>query len=266
MGKCHGFEEVWLRNKRMYRFFVEKNQIDTVAKHAFITGDDRNHIKNVLRMKEGEEVSLMVCGDDNEYRCAVSDYTDDTVELDLLFIKQSDVELPCEVVLYQALPKADKMELIITKAVELGVSRIVPVATKRCVVKLEGDKAAKKISRWNGISEAAAKQSKRAFIPEVTRVMTVEEALKDSEASDVRLIPYELSDPDSMDETRKIIGSVKPKNKVAIFIGPEGGFTEDEIEMAITAGFSSVTLGHRILRTETAGLVVLSWIVYNVES
>ena len=249
----------------MYRFFVEYNQIDRVAKKATVTGEDRNHIKNVLRMKEGEEVSLMVPKDPNEYRCAISGYTEDEVILDLLFVKESNVELPCEVVLYQALPKADKMELIITKAVELGATRIVPVATKRAVVRLEKDKAVKKIARWNAISEAAAKQSKRAIIPEVSAVMTMEEALRDSRDHDVKMIPYELADPDSMNGTKDIIGAVKPGMKVAVFIGPEGGFTEEEIEKAVAEGFSSVTLGHRILRTETAGMVVLSWLIYHLE-
>ena len=259
---------MWSRKNRddMYRFFVDRDQIDTVSKKAVITGDDRNHIKNVLRMKEGEEVSLMIPGDDSEYRCAVADITPDEVVLDLLFIKESNVELPCEVVLYQALPKADKMELIITKAVELGATRIVPVSAKRSVVKLEGDKASKKITRWNTISEAAAKQSKRAIIPEVSNVMTMEEALNDCRLFEAKIIPYELSDPDSMNETRKMIGGIAPGSKIAVFIGPEGGFAEEEIEMAVKAGFTPVTLGHRILRTETAGLVVLSWIVYNIET
>ena len=250
----------------MYRFFVEQDQINIADKKAFITGDDRNHIKNVLRMNIGEEVSLMVPGGDDEYRCAVAAYTEDAVELTLLFIKESNVELPCEIVLYQALPKADKMELIITKAVELGVSRIVPVATNRAVVKLDKARADKKITRWNAISEAAAKQSKRAVIPQVSDIMTVQEALSDCRSFGAKIIPYELSDPDSMNRTRKLIGGITPGTKGAVFIGPEGGFTEDEIKLATEAGFEPVTLGHRILRTETAGLVVLSWIIYNLET
>lgn len=249
----------------MYRFFVEPHQINTVEKRAYITGDDRNHIRNVLRMNPGEEVSLMVPGDDKEYRCAISAYTDDEVELTLLFIKESDVELSCEVVLYQALPKSDKMELIITKAVELGATRIVPVAASRSVVKLDEAKAAKKTARWNAISEAAAKQSKRAIIPEVSNVMTMPEALSDCRTFGAKIIPYELMAQDPMDETRKVIESIKPGDKVAVFIGPEGGFTEEEIEMAKSEGVVPVSLGRRILRTETAGFVVLSWIMYNCE-
>ena len=249
----------------MYRFFVDKEQIDTDAKTVIIKGDDRNHIRNVLRMKEGEEVSVMAEGDDREYRCAVRSYTDDEAVLDLLFIKESNAELPCEVVIYQALPKADKMETVITKSVELGAARIVPVATKRSVVKLDGGKAAKKTARWNAISEAAAKQSKRAFIPEVADVMTMEEALDDCGTFDVKIIPYELSDPDSMEETRKVIGSIRRGMKVAVFIGCEGGFTDDEVEAAKAAGAIPITLGHRILRTETAAMVVLSWLIYTQE-
>lgn len=249
----------------MYRFFADISDIDTDNKTVIIRGDDQNHMKNVLRMKEGEEVSVMAEGDDREYRCAVSRYTDKEAVLDLLFIKESNTELPCEVILYQGLPKADKMETVITKAVELGASRIVPVATKRSVVRLDADKASKKISRWNAISEAAAKQSKRAFIPEVSGVMTMEEALGDCKNCDVKIIPYELADPDSMSNTRNVIGSIAKGMKVAVFIGPEGGFTDEEIRMAEDAGVLPVTLGRRILRTETAAMVVLSWLIYTQE-
>ena len=250
----------------MYRFFVGKEQINIAEKKVIVTGSDRNHIKNVLRMNEGEEVSVMVPGQDCEYRCAVCSYTEDEAILTLLFVKENDVELPCETVLYQALPKADKMELIITKAVELGVTRIVPVATNRAVVKLDPERAVRKVARWNAISEAAAKQSKRAMIPAVTGVMTMQEALEDAGSFQTKIIPYELSDPDSMDRTRQIIGKIRPGDKIAIFIGPEGGFTDEEIALATGAGFEPVTLGHRILRTETAGLVVMSWLIYNLES
>ncbi|MCR5590563.1 MAG: 16S rRNA (uracil(1498)-N(3))-methyltransferase, partial [Lachnospiraceae bacterium] len=204
-------------------------------------------------------------GDEDEYRCAISAYEEDLVRLTLLFVKKCDAELPCEIVLYQALPKADKMELVITKSVELGVSAIVPVATDRAVVKLDGGRAEKKTARWNGISEAAAKQSKRAIIPEVRQVMSMNEAVESCRDFDVKIIPYELSDTDGMKNTRDIIGGIKPGDKVAVFIGPEGGFTEEEIELAKSSGIVPVTLGRRILRTETAGIVVLSWLVYNLE-
>ena len=249
----------------MYRFFTNSNQIDIANKTVFITGSDFNHIKNVLRMKEGDEVSVMVPRDGNEYRCEIASFTDEEVRLTIRFVKESDVELPCEVVLYQALPKSDKMELIITKSVELGVTKIVPVATKRAVVKLDSERSGKKIARWNAISETAAKQSKRAIIPQVANIMSMEEALSDCADFEVKIIPYELSDPDLMNRTRDVIAGITPGKKVAVFIGPEGGFTEEEINLATDAGCEPVTLGHRILRTETAGIVVLSWIMYNVE-
>lgn len=243
----------------MYRFFVDKNQISD--KSVIITGSDVNHIKNVLRMKIGEEVSIMAEGDDNEYRCEIAGFSEDEVLLNLMFIKKSNVELPCDIVLFQGLPKADKMELIIEKAVELGARKIIPVATKRAVVKLDGAKEDKKIARWNKISEAAAKQSKRAIIPEVSGVMSFREALEYCKDYEVKLIPYEMSDPDSMGKTRELISNIKSGEKVAIFIGPEGGFTEEEIDMATQNGIEPITLGHRILRTETAGFTVLSWLV-----
>lgn len=247
----------------MFRFFVDKNQIS--EKCVIITGADYNHIKNVLRMKEGEEISVMTQGDDNEYRCEVAEYGDEEVRCNVMFVKRSDVELPCKITLFQGLPKSDKMELIIQKAVELGVSDIVPVATKRAVVKLEKGKEDKKIARWNSISEAAAKQSKRAIIPKVHNVMSFKEAISYCNDYDTKLIPYELSDPDSMNETRKLINDIKAGDSVAIFIGPEGGFSEEEIELAKENGCREITLGHRILRTETAGFVVMSWLVLALE-
>lgn len=248
----------------MYRFFVDKSQIG--PKSVVITGSDVNHIKNVLRMKEGEEVSVMTEDDTNEYRCEVAKLGEDTVELTLLFVKESDVELPCKVTLFQGLPKNDKMELIIQKAVELGAHSIVPVATKRAVVKLEGSKEDKKITRWQGISEAAAKQSKRAYIPKVEGVKTIQEAINIAKDYEVKLIPYELCDADSMANTKRLISGIKPGDRVAVFIGPEGGFTEEEVEKAKEAGVLPITLGHRILRTETAGFTLLSWIMYEMES
>jgi len=248
----------------MYRFFVDQNQIS--EKIITIKGSDFNHIKNVLRMKNGEEISVMVPGNDTEYRCEIAEFTEDEVRCNLMFVKQSDVELPCEITLYQALPKQDKMELIIQKAVELGVTRIVPVASKRAVVKLDGAREDKKLARWNAIAEAAAKQSKRAVIPEITGIKAFKEAVKDCVDADVKLIPYELEDAAGMDRTRDIIKAVKPGQSVAIFIGPEGGFAEEEISICVEEGIVPITLGHRILRTETAGMVVLSWLVLELDN
>ena len=247
----------------MYQFFVSRSQISD--KSVVITGTDVNHIKNVLRMRIGEELNVVTGEDDNEYRCAIKEYREDEILCDLLFIKENNVELDAEIVLYQGLPKADKMELIIQKAVELGATRIVPVAMQRSVVKIDGARGGKKIARWNSISEAAAKQSKRRVIPEVSNIVTFDEALLECRDFDMKLLPYEMADHDAMDKTRTLVGQVKKGDKVAIFIGPEGGFDASEIESAMKAGCNQVTLGHRILRTETAGFVVLAWLVMQLE-
>lgn len=246
----------------MYRFFVEPSQIQD--KKIVITGSDFNHIKNVLRMKIGEEIAVSNGNDNREYRCGIEEYTDDEVICTLRFIKEDGVELPSKIYLFQGLPKADKMELVIQKAIELGAYEVIPVAAKRCIVKLDEKKAVAKISRWQGIAEAAAKQSKRGVIPTVHNVMSMQDAIEYARNMDIKLIPYELAD--DMQHTRKMIESVGPDKSIAVFIGPEGGFEESEIEAAFNAGIEPITLGKRILRTETAGLTVLSWLMYQLES
>ena len=197
------------------------------------------------------------------YRCAIAAIGEDTVELNIMWAQEKGMELPSKIYLFQGLPKSDKMELIIQKAVELGVYEIIPMATARAVVKLDQKKAAAKVKRWQAISESAAKQSKRLLIPEVKEPVKFSEALKLASDLDVRLIPYELAE--GMDGTRRIIQSVKPGQSVAVFIGPEGGFEEAEVELAKEAGFQAITLGRRILRTETAGMTVLSILMYQLE-
>lgn len=242
----------------MYHFFVDKNNISD--KNVIIEGKDYNHIKNVLRMHPGEEISVGNNEDDNEYRCIIESFEEDRVICKLIFVKKADVELPSKVYLYQCLPKADKMELIIQKCVELGVTEIIPVASKRCVVKLDDKKASSKISRWQSIAEAAGKQSKRAIVPLIGQVKSFKEAINDANKADIKIIPYEMSE--GMDETKKIFSSIKPGQSVAVFIGPEGGFDETEIEYATEAGVTPISLGKRILRTETAGMTVMAWISF----
>lgn len=247
----------------MYQFFVEPSQINETDKRVIIMGSDVNHIKNVLRMKQGEELAVSNGQDGREYRCGILSLEEDRIVCELRFIKEEGVELPSKVFLFQGLPKADKMELIIQKAVELGVYQVIPVAAKRCVVKLDDKKAKSKIARWQGIAEAAAKQSKRGIIPQVADVMDFVQALQFAEDMDIKLIPYELAE--GMNKTKAIFGQLKPGQSIAIFIGPEGGFEEKEIAMALEKGMEPITLGKRILRTETAGLAVLSWIMYFLE-
>ncbi len=245
----------------MYQFFVEESQI--CGKSVTILGSDVNHIKNVLRMKAGQEIAVSNGVDGKEYRCGIVSIEEDRVVCELRFVKEDGVELSSKVYLFQGLPKADKMELIIQKAVELGVYEIIPVACKRCVVKLEEKKASSKIARWQGIAEAAAKQSKRRIVPKVSSVMSFKEAIARASSMDVKMIPYELAE--GMERTKELISALKPGQDIAVFIGPEGGFEEAEIEQAIGSGVEPVTLGKRILRTETAGFTVMSWIMYQLE-
>ena len=247
----------------MQRFFVEPNQIDDEAHQIHITGSDVNHISNVLRMKTGEELWISD-GSKYEYRCTIESFEPDEVLLHIVYSQEPEYELPCRIYLFQGLPKADKMELIIQKAVELGAYEIIPVETKRCVVKLDGRKSAKKTARWQQIAESAAKQSKRMLIPNVHEVLTFREALKYAESMDVRLVPYELAR--GMQETKEILAGIEPGQSVGIFIGPEGGFEEKEIEAAIEGGAKPITLGRRILRTETAGLAILSVLMFQLEN
>ena len=247
----------------MYHFFVDATQINISDKSVIITGNDVNHIRNVLRMRPGEEISVSNGVDGKEYRCGIVSFDIDRVICEIRFMKENGVELPCKVYLFQGLPKADKMEWIVQKAVELGVYEIIPVAAKRCVVQLDGKKAAAKVARWQGIAEAAAKQSKRGIIPQVTEVSSFPQAVKKAYDMNVRLIPYEMAE--GMEKTRQIIDSLKPGQRIAVFIGPEGGFEEAEIREAQALGIQPVTLGKRILRTETAGMTVLSWILYRME-
>ena len=247
----------------MQRFFVEPHQIDEAAHQIHIIGTDVNHISNVLRMKQGEKVWISD-GGQKEYRCAIEAFSADEVLLHIIYAQEPDYELPSRIYLFQGLPKADKMELIIQKAVELGAYEIIPVETKRCVVKLDGKKAAKKVERWQQIAESAAKQSKRMLIPNVHEVLTFREALKYAESMDVRLVPYELAR--GMQETKEILAGIEPGQSVGIFIGPEGGFEEKEIEAAIEGGAKPITLGRRILRTETAGLAILSVLMFQLEN
>lgn len=245
----------------MQQFFAEPSWIR--ENKIYMQGADVNHIKNVLRMKPGEDVRVND-GRGKTYLCCISSYEEQTAVLDILKELDSDTELPSRIILFQGLPKGDKMEWIVQKAVELGAYAIVPFAAKRSVVKLDEKKAAKKQARWQLIAKGAAEQSGRGIIPEVSAVQTFTEALRMAGELDVVLIPYELEE--GMKETVRILEEVAPGQSVGIFIGPEGGFEEEEVERAKAAGAHAVTLGKRILRTETAGLTALSILMYHLES
>lgn len=244
----------------MHRFFVNQNQIEDTWIH--IQGSDVNHIRNVLRMKPGEEI-LVSDGNKMEYTCCIEALDKEEVLAKIVYAQENGLELPSRIYLFQGLPKGDKMELIIQKAVELGVYEAIPVNTKRCVVKLDSRKEVSKLKRWQAISESAAKQSKRLVIPQVTGVKSFEEAVKFAGQMDIRLIPYELAK--GMEETREVLEGIRPGQSIGLFIGPEGGFEDKEIDMAVNNGILPITLGKRILRTETAGMTLLAILMYLLE-
>ena len=244
----------------MYHFFVEPDQIE--EERITILGEDVNHIGNVLRMKPGEKVLISAEGEMDRL-CGIEEIRRDEVICRILEVRKENNELPARIHLYQGLPKSDKMELIIQKAVELGAYRIVPVSTKNTVVKLDAKKAESKVKRWNAIALAAAKQSKRSVIPEVAPVISFGQALEEVKGFDLKLIPYENAD--GMAKTRELLGKAAPGQDIAVFIGPEGGFDPGEIEKAKDAGTEPVTLGKRILRTETAGLCMLSALMMQLD-
>lgn len=243
----------------MYQFFVSDAQISSVD--VRIEGSDVNHIKNVLRMKCGEKIRISSDSGRNFY-CGLSEISDAFVRADILEELEENTELPNRIYLFQGLPKSDKMELIIQKAVELGVHEIVPVAMKNCVAKLDEKKAASKIARWQEIAKSAAKQSKRSLIPEVQMPLSYKLAVQQAMELDVILVPYE--NERGMQATREVMESIQPGQSVGIFIGPEGGFDPSEIEL-IKENAHLISLGNRILRTETAGLATLAMLVYHLE-
>lgn len=245
----------------MQQFFTEPSLIRDGK--IYIEGTDLGHMKNVLRMKPGEKVRVSD-GTGKNYLCSIAGYEGSRAELQIEEMLEGNAELPSRIVLFQGLPKGDKMELIVQKAVELGACSIVPFAAKRSVAKLDEKKAEKKQSRWQSIARGAAEQSGRGIIPEVKRVMSFAEALKTAGDLDVVLIPYELEE--GMAETARVIDGIRPGQSIGVFIGPEGGFEEEEIARAREAGAVPITLGRRILRTETAGLTALSVLMYHLES
>lgn len=246
----------------MHHFFVSPEQIGEEC--ITIEGSDVNHIKNVLRMGIGEQIAIGSGQDDKEYRCEILNIDQDKIAARIMWTEEKGAELASKIYLFQGLPKSDKMELIIQKAVELGVYEVIPVATKRAVVKLDKKKEENKRRRWQSISESAAKQSKRMIIPQITPVMTFKEAVKYANNLAVKLIPYEMAE--GMEQTRKQIQDIIPGQSVAVFIGPEGGFAPEEVALAMENKVVPVTLGKRILRTETAGMTMLSILMYCLES
>jgi len=259
----------------MNQFFVEQTAIRDGK--IIITGDDVKHITNVLRLRIGEEIQVVGLHNQLTYYCSIEMIDKTHVDCVITDVQSESTELPVEIVLYQGLPKGDKLEFVIQKAVEMGATRVVPVAMKRSVMKIDPKKADSKLKRWQSIAESAASQSKRCIIPVVSPVLSFKNALEEAKSgSDVMLLPYELAE--GMNETRRIMDElvkcVIDKNEseagnnkpiISVFIGPEGGFDDSEVEDAINSGVRVVTLGRRILRTETAPIAILAWLTYLLE-
>ncbi|MCR3758199.1 16S rRNA (uracil(1498)-N(3))-methyltransferase [Clostridium felsineum] len=243
----------------MHKFFVGTEDICDSA--AYIYGDDVKHIYKVLRLKIGEKVSIND-GNSHEFLGEIEEITKETVKVKIIEKLDINNESPVNVYLYQGFPKAAKMDMIVQKNSELGIKEIIPVITKRVVVKNEKSEF-KKIDRWNRIAFEAAKQSKRSVIPKVKEVSSFENMIKDLEKMDLVLVPYENKEEVGLKRVIKNIQNDKIKS-VAIVIGPEGGFEEIEIEELEKIGAYIITLGPRILRTETAGLVCTSLVMYEL--
>lgn len=243
----------------MYQFFVEEEKV--TKDFIIIEGADVNHIKNVLRMKNGEKIRI--CTKNGQiFLCEIAQMTDSFVRADILEREIEKTELPNRIYLFQGLPKNDKMEWIIQKAVELGVYEVIPVSMKNCVVRLDEKKAKAKVTRWQTIAESAAKQSKRSLIPNIRMPMSYTEAVSFADTLDVKLLPYE--NEHGMEKTIHAMETIKLGQSVAIFIGPEGGFSEEEIAM-VKDKMQLISLGKRILRTETAAIFALAVVGYQLE-
>lgn len=245
----------------MYRFYVSADQL--AEKEVFISGGDVNHIKNVLRLEVGDWI--VACdGNGTDYVSRIQSICSDEVVASIEKVQPTGTELPVRITLFQGMPKKDKLELIIQKAVELGACEIVPVMTKRTVVKLsEEKKINKRLERWQSIAYAAAKQCDRGIIPTVHKPVSYEEALAMADQLDYNVIPYELQT--GMEEARKIVDQACKQRSLGIFIGPEGGFDPEEVERAMTRNIHPMTLGKRILRTETAGMALLSILMFQMQ-
>lgn len=244
----------------MPRFFVRTNQISN--DNIDIIGEDVKHIKNVLRKQIGDKVE--VCNQDtgDSYKCEIKNFSEDEIKTNIIE-KLKNIQEKVQVDIYQGLPKSDKMELIIQKSVELGANAIIPVNMKRCVVKLEGKDEAKKTDRWQKIAESAAKQCGRSFIPEVKNLINVKDICNLINEYDAIIVAYENEKENTLKSELQKLNSANLK--IGIVIGPEGGLEESDIKLLRENGARIVTLGNRILRTETVALNVLSIIMYEFE-
>ena len=246
----------------MPKFFVLPEKVN--EDRCIIDTDDVAHITKVLRLKEGD--SIVVCDSNGyDYEAVISSVEKNCVVCDIVSKTKSDTEPGVFVTLYQGIPKSSKMEYIIQKNTELGISKIVPCVMARCVSKIDGEKAEqKKTERWRKIAESAAKQSGRGIVPEITAPVTFKQAVEQMKEDDIAFAPYECEEQNRIkDVLKKYKKDIK---NISFIIGPEGGFDPSEAELIKNSGIDTVSLGKRILRTETAGETVTAIIMYESDN
>ena len=247
----------------MPKFFVKSNQIK--EDKIIITGEDVNHIKNVLRLNVDDD--LQICDLDTaiNYTCGISKIDNDKIECNIFNQVNSEAESTIHINVFQGIPKSDKMELIIQKCVELGINEITPVEMKRCVVKLEDKAKTKKLERWQKISEVAAKQCGRDRVPKINSIINIKNICNLIDEYDIVLLAYENEQENTLkNELLRLKDKTDANLKIAIIIGPEGGLDKEEVELLKENGVKSITLGKRILRTETVAFVLTSIIMYEL--
>jgi len=245
----------------MPRFFIEDCPSADISRLT-LSGSDFHHIRDVLRLRT-EDIVIVCDGAGNDLECRIDRFLPDGVELTILSRSANQTEPRYRVTLYQGLAKGNKMDSIIQKAVELGAVRIVPVACRRSVARLDDQASDKKVQRWQRIATEAAKQCGRGQLPDVGPLLGFSEAVSEAAGADLCLVPWESERERSLRSELEAKPNLPSNPSISVLIGPEGGFDADEITMALDAGICPVSLGRRILRTETAGAAVLAMIIYH---
>ena len=247
----------------MPKFFVKNEQIKDDK--IIILGEDVKHIKNVLRLNVDDDVQVCNLDTSENYTCGISKITNNSIECNIFNKKRSEAESNIHIHVFQGVPKSDKMELIIQKCVELGIAELTPVEMKRCIAKIDEKSKDKKIARWQKISEVASKQCGRDVIPKINNVINIKNICNLTSEYDIVLLAYENEEFNTLKSELSKIKSLNKKHlKIAIIIGPEGGLDKEEVEYLKQNGSKVVTLGKRILRTETVAFVLTSIIMYEL--
>ena len=246
----------------MPKFFIEANQIENDKIN--LTGEDVKHIANVLRKQIGDELNICNIASSENFLCKIQEINKEKIECNIIKKIESDSEPNTEITIFQGIPKAEKMELIIQKCTELGAKVFIPVEMERCIAKIDNKNQTKKIERWQKIAETAAKQSGRDSIPKVEKLINLPKVCNLIQKYDIVLLAYEKEKNITL---KQIIKQMEKKQnlKIGIIIGPEGGITTKEVTLLENAGAKVVTLGNRILRTETVGLAITSILMYELE-